>query len=466
MIPLPQDFVKRMQEMLGEDASAFFASYEVDRSYGLRYNPLKITEEDFLKQMPFALEKISWAKEGYFYIPEERPGRHPLHEAGAYYIQEPSAMAVAEALDVKPGDTVCDLCAAPGGKTTQLAGKMQGEGLIIANEYVSARAKILAQNVERMGIRNTVVLNETPQNLSRRFPAFFDKILVDAPCSGEGMFRKDEESRTQWSPEQVQVCADRQDEIMEEADRMLKPGGILVYSTCTFAPLENEGTISRFLKTHPDYEAEQIPFCAGEWETTVRLFPHKIRGEGHFIARLRKKAEHKSRTEECITKKKVNKAADRTPGINNSSYSFSNRKRKKFSSFTADTSEFEKFASQVLLDWKVQGSIQKFGSHLYLVPEQMPDMSGISVVRPGLELGENKKNRFEPAHALAMALRPSQVRASLELEACAEHYLHGEAIQGNVKNGWVLMCIDGVSVGWGKAVNGQIKNHYPKGLRR
>ena len=444
MIPLPDDFIKRMQEMLGGEAEAFFAGYEAERSYGLRYNPLKISEEDFLKKAPFALEKTTWAREGYFYSPEERPGRHPLHEAGVYYIQEPSAMAVAEALDAKPGETICDLCAAPGGKTTQIAGKMHGAGLLVANEYVSSRAKVLAQNVERMGICNTVVTNELPQELSGHFPEFFDKILVDAPCSGEGMFRKDEQSRNQWSLEQVQICADRQDQILEEADKMLNPGGMLVYSTCTFAPLENEGTIERFLKTHPDYETEQIPFwaemCPAE---TVRLYPHKIRGEGHFIARLRKKAGS------FMPLPKSRKS-----------------KNPPHAAAAADTAEYKKFAAQYLTNCKIPGTLRSFGSRLYLVPENMPDLSGIRIVRPGLELGENKKNRFEPAHALAMAMRPEQVRTSAELGEWAERYLHGEAIPFNVQNGWVLMCINGVSIGWGKAVNGQIKNHYPKGLRR
>ena len=230
-IELPQIFCERMERLLEEEYSAFLSSYEKERYYGLRYNPLKDTAETFVERMPFDLDKVSWAAEGFYYQGSQQPGRHVLHEAGAYYIQEPSAMAVVELLDPRPEERILDLCAAPGGKSTQIAGRMDRRGLLVANEIVPERAKILSQNVERMGIPNCVVCSERPERLSSFFPAFFDRILVDAPCSGEGMFRKEEAARKEWSADHVQMCADRQLGVLEEAAKMLKPGGILVYST-------------------------------------------------------------------------------------------------------------------------------------------------------------------------------------------------------------------------------------------
>lgn len=250
MIELPQDFRIRMQDMLGEAYPAFLRSYEEKKVQALRVNALKGTAEELLRKMPDAgLSAVAWEKNGFYYNGEDSdlaPGKHPLHEAGAYYIQEPSAMAPAAYLEAEPGEWVLDLCAAPGGKSTQIASCMQHEGILVCNEIHAARAKILSENVERMGVRNALVTNETPQRLSEVFGGYFDRILVDAPCSGEGMFRKNKEACGEWSPENVRLCADRQDEILDRADEMLRPGGRLVYSTCTFAPAENEGSIARF----------------------------------------------------------------------------------------------------------------------------------------------------------------------------------------------------------------------------
>ena len=245
---LPEAFTEKMRRLLGSEYDAFAASYGQGRQYGLRRNLLKGTEQDFIRVMPFPLEKISWAREGYYYDAANQPGRHVLHEAGAYYIQEPSAMAAVEALDPAPGERILDLCAAPGGKTTQIAGRMEGQGLLVANEVIGERARILSQNVERMGISNCVVCSEKPERMETLFPGFFDRILVDAPCSGEGMFRKEEEARDEWSPEAVRMCADRQAMILNEAAKMLKPGGVLVYSTCTFPRRRTRGRSALFCK--------------------------------------------------------------------------------------------------------------------------------------------------------------------------------------------------------------------------
>ena len=290
---IPEQFTLRMRRLLGEDYDAFSASFSRPRAVGLRLNPLKGTSLPDLSA--FSLTPVPWEPCGYYYDPETRPGKSAYHEAGLYYLQEASAMAPAALLDPKPGERVLDLCAAPGGKSTQLAGKMQGRGLLVCNEISPKRAKILASNIERLGIANALVLNEHPQRLEARFEGFFDKILVDAPCSGEGMFRKEEAAVTDWSEETVFMCARRQAEILHSAALMLRPGGRLVYSTCTFSPEENEGSVSEFLKTHPDFSIEAVDapwFSPGrpDWiecpapglEQTFRLWPHRLLGEGHY----------------------------------------------------------------------------------------------------------------------------------------------------------------------------------------
>lgn len=454
---LPKAFLERMQSFLGEEYTAFVQSYENERSYGMRRNPLKGDEEAFCREMPFTLEKVSWAKEGFYCMPQEQPGRHVLHEIGAYYIQEPSAMAVVEILDPQPGELILDLCAAPGGKSTQIAGRMQGSGLLLSNEIVPARAKILAQNIERMGIRNCVVCNEPPRKLAGYFPGYFDRIVVDAPCSGEGMFRKDETAIAEWSPEHVQMCAARQMEILEEAAGMLKAGGVLVYSTCTFAPEENEEVISRFLQKHPDFTIEEVAhdeaFEAGKgsWmqkphqdiDRAMRLMPHKLRGEGHFIARLCRMGSHyespaPGSTHEKTLEKLIQPFLTKELGLSG--------------------------------DWLAEqkGSLRRFGEQIYLVPGYPIELRGLHVLRPGLHLGTDKKNRIEPSHALALALHPQETERIWEITPEeAVRYIRGEGLQTEqTEKGWFLLCLGRYPVGFGKASGGQLKNHYPKGLRK
>lgn len=508
--PLPEAFTKRMRGMLGADFGAFRDSYECQSAYGLRYNPLKADREHFENAAADLLDgRVLWAAEGYHCLREAYPGRQILHEAGAYYIQEPSAMSAAEALfvhsgqsgeaetfDVQGGQTdesgafdvysgqpdeagagerILDLCAAPGGKTTQIAGKLAGNGLLAANEVVPSRARILSQNVERFGIRNCVVLNEEPERLAERFPLFFHKILVDAPCSGEGMFRKDEKTRGEWNEERVRQCAERQSSILENADRMLMPGGRLVYSTCTFAPDEDEGVIACFLRRHPDYELirlQELADASGmdhghpEWtaeyegmhlERCLRLWPHRVKGEGHFIAALQKQDTGREYTAYRPVQPTKEKAV---------------------------TASWMRFAREHL-NVQLTGIPVTFGNNLYLVPEQMRDLEGLKIERAGLHVGEYKKDRFEPSHALALALRPQDAQRSYALSRDeAERFLRGEALirdeartqdeahtqgeactQGKVLQGWTLLSYAGYTLGWGKASGNQIKNHYPKGLR-
>lgn len=448
---LPQDFKERMQNMLGDEFEAFLKSYELDRAQSLRVNTLKVAKEDFIGLNAFKLRQIPWVKEGFYYNQEDRPGKHPYHEAGLYYIQEPSAMSVATLAEVVPGERILDLCAAPGGKSTQLAAALGGKGMLISNEIHPARAKILAQNIERMGIPNAIVTNETPQNLAKRFPGFFDRIVVDAPCSGEGMFRKDEEARSHWSVQNVEMCAERQAEILDCAATMLRPGGRIVYSTCTFAPEENELSIVGFLETHPEFHIKQVAAYEGfapgrpEWaegveevKYTFRLWPHLLDGEGHYAAVLEKAGDEKARE---ITEK--------LPAIDRNAWQ-----------------SYEVFAKENLVK-QPEGYPVLFGEQLYLLPYALP-LKGLKVVRAGLHLGTCKKNRFEPSHALALALKPEEVRHTCQLtreDPRVGAYLKGETITVEGEKGWHLVCVDGYSLGWGKLSGNVLKNHYPKGLR-
>lgn len=485
---LPEKFLERMQNMLGEEYPAFLESLSGKRYRALRLNPLKTRIQEGKEKLPFTLSPVPWTKNGFYYEEEEQPGKHPYHEAGLYYIQEPSAMAPVPCLmeertsaatiperqeehvsaaaiperqeePATPG-RVLDLCAAPGGKSTQIAEYMRGRGMLITNEIHPQRAKILSENIERMGISNAIVLNETPESLSKRFIAFFDRILVDAPCSGEGMFRKNDNAGEEWSEENVALCAERQDGILDCAATMLKPGGRLVYSTCTFAPAEDEGSVSRFLETHPD-------FCL---EKEERLMPHKIKGEGHFLAVLHREGGQLSSAATAGTEKSLT---------------------------LKDCREFLDFAKEALTipaEELTEGKILlRFGEQLYLAPAETPSLRGLKVLRPGLHLGTVKKNRFEPSHALALFLKKEQAVHAVNL-ACdgtaVRKYLEGQTLtigegcdvemahiitrgrmaaeQADVSlpKGWCLVCVDGYSLGWGKAAGAVLKNHYPKGLRK
>lgn len=428
---LPQDFLNRIEKQLGEEYSAFLDSLERPRAVALRFNPLK----GEIPELPFVKEPVPWETMGYYYDPEARPGLHPYHEAGVYYLQEASAMSAVALLDPQPGEKICDLCAAPGGKTTQIAGHMMGEGFLLCNEINPKRARILGQNIERMGVANALVTNEHPQRLAEKYAGYFDRVLIDAPCSGEGMFRKEESAVTGWSQETVEMCARRQAEILHSGAKLLKAGGRLVYSTCTFAPEENEQAIENFLDTHRSFVREPVdaPWFTPAGEGAFRLWPHKLLGEGHFGAVLRKTGEEDTGV--------VPIAGQKLP------------------------KEWNDFVKSLNIQLPA-GKALLFGSSLYWVPEEMPDIHKIKVVRPGLELGQVKKNRFEPAHALALWLKKCENIHDLSGSGKEiRDYMEGQVIPGTVR-GWCLITVDGYSIGWGKGDGNAIKNHYPKGLRR
>jgi len=439
----PQQFESRMKNLLGQEYEAFLAAYDLPRNVGLRLNPLKTQQPPELSR--FDLSPIPWEKNGFYYDINTRPGLCAYHEAGLYYLQEASAMAPAGLLDVQPGMKVLDLCAAPGGKTTQLAAALMGQGLLVCNEINPKRAKILSRNIERLGVANALVLNEHPQRLEDRFEGFFDRILVDAPCSGEGMFRKEEAAVTDWSEETVAMCANRQLEILRSAEKMLAPGGRLVYSTCTFAPQENEGVIAAFLREFPDFSVAKVAapwFDSGrpQWADgnealadTFRLWPHKLRGEGHFAAVL----------DRCGEPTEDGPMADKGAKV---------------------PQELANFCKENLVCYP-EGRLLFFADTVFAVPRLMPELKGLKVLRAGLELGELKKNRFEPAHAWALWLKTAKNTADFPEDGDEiRKYLRGETVPGDTC-GWTLVTVDGLSLGWAKGSGGILKNHFPKALR-
>lgn len=449
---LPQQFCEKMQILLQEEYDEFISGYDNENYYSLRVNTLKADTQRFSAENLFNLSPVNWCETGFYYDNATRPGRHPYHHAGVYYIQEASAMSPARAAEIQPGDKVLDLCAAPGGKSSQAAAALMGTGLLVSNEIVASRAKILSGNMERMGVKNAIILNHSPRELEKHFPYFFDKIIVDAPCSGEGMFRKEAAVADEWSPQQVLVCANRQSHILESAAKMLAPGGKIIYSTCTFSPEENEMMIADFISDHPEFTTlrPQIYgfFSPGrpDWADgnpqladTMRLFPHKLKGEGHYVAVLQKEGGDTARIKYTKTISDKKALVDWY----------------KFSKDTLKDIEFDNFVL--------------FGANLYSLPDNTPDFSKLKVLRAGLHLGEIKKGRFEPSHSLAAALKTDQVQQvenlSLDDERL-EKYLTGQEIPtDNPVRGWRLIAVNGYSLGWGKCDGNVIKNHYPKGLR-
>ncbi len=427
---LPEAFLQRMEQQLGEDFPKYIASLERPRAVALRYNPLKGAPT-----LPFVEENVPWEPMGYYYDPESRPGLHPYHEAGVYYLQEASAMAPVALLDPQPGERICDLCAAPGGKSTQIAGRLGGEGFLLCNEYSPKRAKILSRNIERLGIANALVTNETVDALADRFPGYFHRVLMDAPCSGEGMFRKEEAAITDWSQETVEMCARRQQDILSAGAKLVRPGGRLVYSTCTFAPEENEQAIAEFLEKHPEFYLEDVdaPWFAKSGVGQFRLWPHLLKGEGHFAAVLRRKGD------EDVPE--IREKGEKLP------------------------KEWLDFAKELDIQLP-EGRAVFFGQSLYWAPADTPDLHRLKVLRPGLELGVVKKGRFEPAHALALWLKTCKNVACFPAHSPEmTDYIHGDVIPWS-KKGWHLVQADEFSIGWGKGDGSVLKNHYPKGLRR
>lgn len=478
MMNLPIEFEKKMKAFLGNEWDDFLYSYDNNRFQALRFNTLKVQSPEermrILKVLGISPDKkVSWANEAYYFDENVRPGKHPYHEMGLYYIQEPSAMSAATLLAPKPGMRVLDLCAAPGGKSTQLATYLGDSGLLVSNEINTQRSRILSQNIERMGIKNAIVTNEDSFVLASHFPGFFNAIQVDAPCSGEGMFRKLPEAIEQWSMENVAICAARQKEILDNAAVMLKPGGTIVYSTCTFSKEENENVIEYFLERHTDFTLEEME----------RFWPHKVDGEGHFVAKLvRRGSVNELGADYDVCEDSCNKVEDTGLKVDRKTKKNKNSKNRKNETKPALTKENMKLLSEFLDEtisedvaaWIKNSRLVMFGEQLYRLPDMEVDIKGLKVQRAGLHIGEFKKQRFEPSHSLALALKLSEAKNVVKLtwdDPQTTGFFNGQSVMlsdeqtAECKKGWALVCVDGYTAGWGKVNGTQVKNHYPKGLR-
>lgn len=454
---LPQAFVEKYQALLGEEAAAFFEALQKDYQKGFRLNQKKVTSTDFLKEQLPLSKKSPYSTQGYY---GEVAGKTPWHQAGWVYSQEISAMLVAEVAEILPGQRVLDLCAAPGGKTTRLGEKLQGKGVLVANEIFPKRAKVLSENIERYGLENVLVTNHAPKELAKHFQHYFDVIVVDAPCSGEGMFQKEPEALTQWSDEYVQICQKRQMEILMEANKMLKPGGQLVYSTCTFAPEEDEEVIDFLLDTE-EFDLEKITdiptdnVCFGrptfsrygeEIQKTIRLWPHINKGAGHFVAKLQKK----TTLDNIDTPKKEKKK----------------KSKKETPSFTKEeTRSLEQFLKDFPIPLE-NGHYEVTGGHLWYVPNDLPSLKGLHYLRKGLYIGDFLKNRFVPSYSLAMVITDYQTypHVMITFEEWKK-YVRGETFVKEGDLGFVLLVYEEMVVGFGKQTKGTVKNYFPKGLR-
>lgn len=438
---LPTEFIKRMKIQLGEEFESFIEAFSnACANSAIRINTCKENAYNLIQSEFGELESVQWCKNGFYADKSIITGKHPYHMAGLYYFQEASAMSVVEALPISEGDFVLDLCAAPGGKSTHAAEKLNGSGLLVSNEIIPKRAAILSENIERMGFSNVIVTNESPDMLCSKYPAFFDKIIVDAPCSGEGMFRKEPQAITEWSTEHTNSCAMRQRNIIDSALKMLRPGGYIIYSTCTFAPCENEENIEYILKTYTYTELVDIlpELCEGTIKKTRRIYPHKQKGEGHFTALIKSNL---TSTKNTVQNQKSNVSKENMQLI-------------------------ERFFKDFMTIDIPNGTLFSFGERIFCLPVGI-NIDKVKVLRAGLYLGDCKKGRFEPSHSLCLSQKKSAFKQIIDFEPASQElisYLKGNTIPCT-QTGWVCVCVSGNPIGWGKASAGVLKNHYPKGLR-
>ena len=454
----PKLFEQRMQLLLRDKFEDFANGYALPLRRGLRINTAKTAENEFIKQFPHPLEKAPFADNSFYLDAEHKAGSDPLHHAGAYYMQEPSASSAVSVLDPQAGERILDLCAAPGGKSTQIATRLGKRGLLWSNEFVLSRARILQQNLERWGYRNQVISSQDTAVLCEGLRDYFDAVLVDAPCSGEGMFRKEPQALSEWSIDNIRLCANRQDEILQNAAKAVKPGGRIVYSTCTFAPEENEGTVYRFLSSHPNFTLEPICVdwgCPGisadrvqaicpevddsvDFSKSRRIFPQHG-GEGHFIALLRRNDE------------------DIPAAVTEYNYPQKDIHRQ----------DAEELYRSCFTD-EPDGVFVTFGEQVRLLPHNLPSCNGLGVLCAGVAVATVCKNRLELAHSICLASHIENCRQYVDLSLTDTRliaFLHGEEIACEGQSGWTVVGVNGIPIGFGKASNGRLKNRYPKGLR-
>lgn len=438
-----EEFFLRMKSTLNHEYDAFLEALNKPAFQAIHINTTKDNTDEIAKK--YHLQAHPYVKHGYYFNKEDiQLGKLPYHEAGLYYIQEPSAMLVSELANIQAGMRVLDMCAAPGGKSTKAGLLVGDDGLLICNDISTSRAKILSENIERFGLKNTLVTNIDPQLFPNYLPNFFDVVIVDAPCSGEGMFRKLDQAKTTWSPEKVDECASIQENLIKAAYQCLKPGGLLVYSTCTYEEKENEDQVKTALEKLP-FELEPIEMKDGFTsllEGTIRLYPHKFNGEGHFIAKLRKKDTEDENTSFPTLKSNLNAT-----------------QKKLVQDFYKET-----------LNTPIPQCLFASNDHIYAIPSPYLDLKKVRMLRQGLYLGECKKNRFEPSLSLALSLQPHEAKRVYSFASESEEiakYLHGDTLEGHQGDGFGLICIDGkYPIGFVKEVKGTLKNFYPKGKRR
>ncbi|MBQ8815095.1 MAG: RsmB/NOP family class I SAM-dependent RNA methyltransferase [Lachnospiraceae bacterium] len=498
---LPLIYKNRMENMLGDDFPAYLACLDREPNHGIRVNTGKLSVEEFEQITPVPLKKpVPWCDRGWYYNKEDKPAKHPYYFAGLYYLQEPSAMTPAAILPIEPGDKVLDLCAAPGGKSTQAGSRLAGEGLLVSNDVSNSRAKALLKNIELFGIGNVLLTNEYSQKLATRFPGFFDKILIDAPCSGEGMFRRDGAVMKAWERNGPEFFYAIQKDIVRDAVTMLKPGGYILYSTCTFSVLEDECVISGLLHEFPQLEVvkvpdseswgfvpgftehEDIPYPDPSLKNCMRLYPHKIDGEGHFVALIHWKDDSDGYCDRSVFDDNNRSDCDETVFVHekkdNKSVCGKKTRKKSFGEeaaverenlrFLDKNPDFADFCKLITSDFLQKGQLACQETRIYLRPLGLPSLSGLRYLRNGLLMGELKKNRFEPSQALAMYLKTEEFANTASFAADdvrVVKYLKGETIdcQGaEVRggDGWCLVCVDGYPLGFAKRSRTTLKNKY------
>ncbi len=509
---LPKSFEDRMRKLLGEEYEEYLACYTKPHYGGVRVNTLKTSPEEFERICPFELRRIPWVSNGYYYNTQEQPAKHPFYYGGVYYIQEPSAMTPASLLPVEPGDKVLDICAAPGGKSTELGARLKGKGVLVSNDISNSRAKALLKNIELFGIRNALVLSEAPNRLTEYFEGYFDKILIDAPCSGEGMFRKSPAIIKNWEQYGVEYYNKLQKEIIVFAAKMLKPGGYMLYSTCTFSPEENEGTIAYLMEQCPEFHAvpaipedEELregresyeggrsyagfgrgkpewlkelanpPQLAKEREQElvhgIRLWPHKLDGEGHFAILLHKSENiGKNKSENASAGSELLRFAEDTQPMYKTANGRNSAIRQKQPERQASLSdEALEFIRRIKFPIREE-LLHVHEDRVYLLPEGLPKLKGLRILRQGLLLGEMKKQRFEPSQALACALTVKDYDQVLNLRVDDPNvirYLKCESVEigRELEDGWYLVCVEEFPLGWMKAAGNSYKNKYLPGWR-
>ena len=492
---LPVKFRLKMKELLKDDFHRYEKCFDEKRHFGLRVNTNKITVADFMKIAPWDLDPIPWIENGFYYDGENiQPAKHPFYHAGLYYLQEPSAMTPAHLLPIEPGDKVLDLCAAPGGKATELGAKLDGTGLLVANDISHSRAKGLLKNIELMGIGNALIVSEHPSKLMDYFLEYFDKILIDAPCSGEGMFRREPSMIKDWEEKGPEYYSRLQKEIILQGAKMLKPGGLLMYSTCTFDPIENEHVVEYLLKSCPEFSIVEVEGFSGfseglpeyienkseEFRKTIRIYPHRVNGEGHYLALLRKNMDidldKTDKCRECDDVRDVKELKSENPTrvnkvLRGKNTVGSERKTRKDNGVEIPV-ELTTFINLIKRRIEIERIYIK-GEQVYYLPKEVHPITGLRFLRTGLYLGDLKKKRFEPSQALAMSLKKEEFDLTIDFKMKDKgviKYLKGETLEiselvGKEDKGWTLICVEGYPLGFGKLANGVLKNKYQVGWR-